>query len=341
MINPLATAVLVALKKQLPPQYVPALKNFFVSKEITFQTKEIAFDKVKKGRKLAPFVSPMVGGKANRRLGTTFTSVEPAYLKPTDNVTSDHLITRMAGEALMGELSPAQRRNMIRADLLMSQEEAIVRSEEWMVAQLVKTGKVVVKGDGFEPIEIDYGRSKENNITLAADDKWSALDKETSTQPLDDIEAWASRCSIIADRVVMGADAWATFRQFKSVHALMDNRRSSASNGELGPINNAAFQWVAKVGQYDIYVTKGVFENESGAQEAYLDKNGVLVTGAAEIYMGYGAIQDVKANAAGVVQTKRYPSNWFTDNPSVEWLQTQTAPLPIMLDADEICYALV
>lgn len=341
IINPLTTAVLVALKRQLPPQYMPALKNFFVSREITFQTKEIAFDKVKKGRKLAPFVSPMVGGKANRKMGATFTSVEPAYVKPTDNVTSDHLITRMPGEALMGEVSPAQRRNLIRADLLLAQEESIERTEEWMLAQVLKSGKVIVEGEGFEKIEIDYGRSAENTVTLAGADRWSGLDKKTSTKPLDDIEEWASRCTIIADRIVMGAEAWKEFRQFDCVKELMDTRRGSGARGELGPMSNAAFQWVAKVGPYDIYVCKNAYEAADGTEKLYFDTNGVLVTGEAEIYFAYGAIQDVKANAAGVVQTKRYPSNWYTDNPSVEWLQTQSAPLPIMLDADEICYALV
>lgn len=338
-LSPLTTAVLIGLKKILPPQYSPALKQRFVKSNVTFPTRAIVFDKIKKGRKLAPFVSPMVGGKAKRHRGATMTTVSPGYIKETDNVTSDHIMKRRPGEMLMGELTPAQRRNLIRADLLVEQEEAIERTEEWMLAEVMKTGRVVVTGEGFEPIEIDYGRREENNVTLST--KWSTLDKATSEQPLEDLEEWASRCTIVADQVLMGPDAWKEFKSFACVKELMDTRRGSSSNGEIGPTNNTSFQWVAKVGTFDISVYKGVYEGSDGEDKHYIDRNGVLVTGEPEIYMAYGAIEDVKANANGLVEATRYPSNWFTDNPSVEWLQTQTAPVPVLLDANEICYALV
>lgn len=55
----------------------------------------------------------------------------------------------------------------------------------------------------------------------------------------------------------------------------------------------------------------------------------------------YGAIQDAKANANGMVEADRYPKNWFTDDPSVEYLMTQSAPLPVTPDPDAFLYAQV
>ncbi|WP_261890267.1 major capsid protein [Vibrio cortegadensis] len=107
------------------------------------------------------------------------TSVELAYVKPTDTVTSDRLLKRQPGEALMGELSPAQRLNAIRADLLNEQYESIERREEWMLCEVLKTGGVTLEGESFEAIHIDYGRSPENNVTLSGADKWSALEKDS------------------------------------------------------------------------------------------------------------------------------------------------------------------
>lgn len=342
MLNPLTTAVLVALKKQLPARYIPALRQRLVKGVIPFTTKEVAFDKVKKGRKLAPLVSPMVAGKPNKAKGGVTTSVEPAYVKPTDVVSSDRLLKRQPGEALMGEMNPAQRLNAIRADLLAEQYEAIDRREEWMICEMLKTGGVTLEGPEFEAVHIDYGRSAENNVTLTGADRWSQLDKETSQKPLEDVEDWAARCNLISDEVYMGKDAWRLFRSFKCVKDALNTRRGSSSKAETGPLNNANFKWVGMIGELDFFVYIGAYENDTGNDELYIDANGVMVTSSeADIYMGYGAIQDVKANAQGFVATSRYPSNFFTDNPSLEWLQTQSAPVPIMLDADEVCYARV
>lgn len=341
-MNPLATAVLIALKQQLPQRYYPALKDKLVKGVITFSTKEIAFDKIKKGRKLAPLVSPMIAGKPNKAKGGVMTSIEPAYVKPTDVVTSDRTIKRTPGEQLTGSLTPAQRLNVIRADMLIEQEEAIDRREEWMVSEVLKTGGVTLVGESFEEIHVDYQRSAENNVTLSGADKWPELDKETSRKPLDDIEDWAERCNGVADLVVMGKAAWREFRSFKSVRDLLDTRRGSKSDGELGPLNNKNFKVVGHYGEFTIAVYTGAYENDAGTDELYIDTNGVMVLSEdIELYMAYGGIQDVKANASGIVEATRYPSNWFTDNPSVEWLQTQSAPIPVLLDADEVCYARV
>ncbi len=339
-LTALTTAVLIALKQQMPPQYIPALRKRLVKGEITFQTTSIAFDKIKKGRKLAPLVSPMMSGKPQKQKGGLMTSVEPAYVKPTDVVSSSRLLKRQPGEALMGELSPAQRLNAIRADILNEQYESIDRREEWMLCEVLKTGGVTLEGESFESIHIDYGRSPENNVTLSGSDRWSQLDKATSEKPLKDLEDWAARCNVVADFVVMGKEAWREFRSFKCVKDLMDTRRGSSSKGESGGLNNANFKWVASVGEFEIYVYTGAYENDAGTDELYIDANGVAVTNEdLELYFAYGAIQDVKANAQGIVEATRYPSNWFTDNPSVEWLQTQSAPVPVLLDADDVCYA--
>jgi hypothetical protein len=340
-LTALTTAVLFALRQQLPPRYVPAMKSMFVRGVVTFSTQEIAFDKIKKGRKLAPLVSPMVGGKPNKAKGGTMTTVEPAYVKPTDVVTPGRLLKRQPGEALMGTLTPSQRLNAVRADLLLEQDEAIERREEWMLCEVLKTGAVTLEGESFDSIQIDYGRSAANSVTLSGSDLWSALDK-SSGQPLQDIEDWCDACNVIVDTIVMGKDAWSLFKSFTPVKDLLETRRGSSSVAETAPLNNASFQWVGRIGTVDYYVYKGAYENDEGTDEMYIDANGVLCTSKdVEIYMAYGAIQDVEAHASGLVEATRYPSNWFTKNPSVEWLQTQAAPVPVMLDADDACYALV
>lgn len=341
MLSPISTAVLIALKKQLPPRYVPALAKTLVKGVVTFPTQEVAFDKIKKGRKLAPLVSPMIAGKPNKARGGLMTSVTPAYVKPTDVVTPDRLLKRSPGEALAGEMSPDQRLSAIRSDILIEQEESIERREEWMVCEVLKTGGVTLEGPDFEAVHVDYGRSAENNVTLIGADKWENQNFETY-DPMDDIEDWGDRCNVIGNFVAMGKQSWRTFKKFKAVKDVLETRRGSTATAETGPLSNESFQWAGKIGVYNFYVYIGAYEGESGNDELYIDSNGVMVTSSeVELYMAYGAIQDAKANANRIVETTRYPSNWYSDNPSLEWLQTQAAPIPVLLDADDVCYARV
>ena len=339
--SPISTAVLIALKKELPPRFKTALRNRLVKGEITFPTEEIAFDKIKKGRSLAPLVSPMQAGKPNRAKGGTQTTVTPAYVKPHDLVTAGRLIKRAPGEALNGELTPAQRLEAVRSDILLEQEECIERREEWMVCEVLKTGGVVLESPDFEAIHVDYQRRPENNVTLSGADRWSVLPKD-SQQPLDDLEDWMSNCNMICDEVYMGREAWKLFKSFDCVKDLLNTRRGSSSKAESGPLNNGHFKWVATLNDIDIFVYNGAYEDEKGVEQLYIDTNGVLTTSSlVELYMAYGAIQDVEANANGLVEATRYPKNWFTKDPSAEHIQTQAAPIPVMLDPNEACYALV
>ncbi len=341
MLSPISTAVLIALKKQLPARYVPALAKTLVKGVVTFNTQEVAFDKIKKGRKLAPLVSPMVAGKPQKARGGVMTSVTPAYLKPTDVVIPDRILKRLPGEAIAGEMSPDQRLSAVRSDILIEQEESIERREEWMVCEVLKTGGVTLEGPDFEAVHVDYGRSAKNNVTLIGADKWENQDFATY-DPMDDIEDWGDRCNVIGNFVGMGKKAWRTFKKFEAVREALDTRRGSMSTAEIGPLSNESFQWVGKIGVYNFYVYIGAFEGEDGNDELYIDEDGVMVTSSdVELYMAYGGIQDAKANASRIVETTRYPSNWYSDNPSLEWLQTQSAPVPVLLDADDVCYARV
>lgn len=339
MLSPISTAVLIALKKQLPARYLPVLAKTLVKGVVTFTTQEVAFDKIKKGRKLAPLVSPMVAGKPQKARGGTMTSVVPAYVKPTDVVTPDRLLKRLPGEAIAGEMSPDQRLSAVRSDILIDHEESIERREEWMVCEVLKTGGVTLEGPDFEAVHVDYGRSPENNVTLIGADKWENQDLATY-DPMDDIEDWGDRCNVIGNFVVMGKKSWRLFKKFKAVKEALETRRGSTSTAEIGPLSNESFQWSGKIGVYNFYVYIGAYEGDDGNDALYIDEDGVMVTSAdLDLYMAYGGIQDAKANANRIVETTRYPSNWYSDNPSLEWLQTQAAPVPVLLDADDVCYA--
>lgn len=89
-------------------------------------------------------------------------------------------------------------------------------------------------------------------------------------------------------------------------------------------------------GEYEILVYAGRYTDDDGNKVGFMpDYTLLMAPVSADNVMAYGGIQDAKANADGIAEAVRYPSNWFTNNPSVEWVQTQSAPVPVLFDADE------
>ncbi len=332
----LDTRTLIGVKEN-QPKFTPFFLMMFFPQLIEFDTAEIAFDKIKKGITLAPFVAPMVAGKANKKRGGVLKTFAPAYVKPTDNVNPQMLLKRRPGERMGGELSPAERRLAVIGQLLDDQDMSIVHREEWMAVQAVTTGQVVVAGEDYESQVVDYGRSAANAITLAGTAKWDTVDPATY-DPTDDIETWAENASGIVGRLIFDKYGWTKFHAMAAVKDKLDNtQRGGTSSLQLGPQLQKEVQFKGYFGEYEVYVYTGKYTDPADNTEKYYMPANTLVMGpvASDNVMAYGAIQDVKANANGVVAASRYPSNWFTDNPSVEWLQTQSAPLPVMLDADD------
>lgn len=320
--------------KEIQPKFTALFMAMFFPSIATFPTEEVAFDKIRKGVRLAPFVAPMASGRARKERGGQTTTFKPAYLKPTDVVKPTRLLKRRMGEALNGTMSPAERHDAVVGDILVEHEEEIVHREEWMCVQGVITGKVIVEGEDYESQEIDYGRSAANQVVLAGAAKWDTVDADTY-DPTDDIEDWAENATGPVGVIVMDKKAWRLFSKFKAVKDKLETRRGSTSQLELGPQVESEVMRKGFFGEYEIIVYTGKYEDSTGTKQSFMpDFTVLLAPTMGDNVLAYGGIQDAKANADGIVEATRYPSNWFTDNPSVEWLQTQSAPVPVIFDAD-------
>ncbi len=93
-------------------------------------------------------------------------------------------------------------------------------------------------GEAFDPVEVDMGRSEENNITQSGGTEWSKRDKSTY-DPTDDIEAYALNASGVVNIIVFDPKGWALFRSFKAVKEKLDTRRGSNTHSISGTANSA------------------------------------------------------------------------------------------------------
>lgn len=304
-------------------------------REILFETDKIAFDDVSEDyRRLAPFVAPNVQGRVQKQRGFSTTTYAPAYVKPKDIVRPNQAFARRPGESLVvGSLTPEQRMDAAVSELLFSQRVKIDNTVEWMRCQALAYGKYTVEGRDYPKVTVDFNRHSSLTYTLAGGAKW---DQVTAT-PLADLAAGKvnvnNRSGGVVRDVVFGSNAWSLFyakidptkvqnNQIRgsegTISAFLDGLEGVEYAGTIAGVNGA--------GMTNLWVYSQKFVADDGTVTDMLNTN--LVVGLSEAANGadcYGAIEDLGALKA----LKYFPKVWDNEDPSVRYLMTQSAPLPV------------
>lgn len=312
---------------------VPFLYNTFFTQTQTFDTQEVYFDKVERARRLAPIVSPAIQGKAERLRGYYANSFTPAYVKPKHVIEPGRTLRRRPGEDLLGSLSLAERRDRIVLDTLQVQDDQITRREEYMAAQMLLTGSVTVVGEDYPAQVVNMGRPASNTIALTGAARWG----QTGVDPFASLRAWSTILQNVSGyaptKVVFDPLAYDAFlTNSLTVRTVMNSFRQTSGNIDLagtsvGGVGNEAIN-VGQIGQFDLWVYQQLYTDDLGNVVKMMPDNTVIM-GSPEGCQGtrlYGAIQDVRS----LVPLSRYPKMWISEDPSAEYMMTQSAPLPVL-----------
>lgn len=318
-----------------------APQKFFASRffptVMTFSDEEIHFDFVSKNRRLAPFVSPLVAGKVMSSRGHTMKSFRPAYVKPKHVVDPKKATKRRAGEAFGGSMDPAQRYELAKQEGFVEQAEMIDNRIELMCVEAMKTGTITVTGEDYPTQVVDFGRDAGLTVTLTLTDRWSDLDDST---PYEDIEDMATNMAKAphgaAPRdIIMDPDAWKALRKHPTTEKHLDkNFQGQNTNMDRGPmVFGDEVQAVATLGggRFTIWVDSRDYEDEAGDIVPFL-ASGEVVFGSinTEGVQAFGAILDVDwMENDGRVESTIFPKYYKQNDPSVGYVLTQSAPLPI------------
>lgn len=303
------------------------LDNFF-KRQINFQTRYIDFDVVDESQKLAPFVAPTVQGKVIGKEVFDGRRYAPGYVKPKGVVDPSQLIERMAGEAYTGELSIAQRRDAVVANMTRDFKNRIVRRWNWMAAQAALYGEVTIASDDYPTVVVNFGRDAGQTDVLTGTDLWT----NAASVPLEDIDRMNRQTLLLSGYsstgVIMGPTAWAAFIAHASVKALLETRRGSTSTAEVGPGDGKPYQFKGTFGEVNVWVYNEIYEDDAGASQPFMDPRDVFSC-ATEGFEGvrcFGAILDKKAGWQALdIFAKMYEQ----EDPSVEYLLLQSAPLMV------------
>jgi len=328
-MNPYETADLQEALQSLqrPPRF---LLDFFFNTTVLSDTKQICFDFEEDDLTLAPFVSPLVAGKAQRAQGSQTKFFTPAYVKPKNIVDPAAPLTRLPGEALGGTLSASDRRDRTINKLMNLQRDKIIRRMEAMAAEFFRTGKIIVEGDDYPRVEVDFGRANGHQDNLAGAARWG----ENGVSPFDDIDSWSDTVATAigagVDTVVMGKSAWQLFRADPKTEKALDRTKGQNSLIELGYQTGevGAPQYKGSIGDVSFYVYSGQYKDDQGAVVKMIDPHGVLSVASAAIAgrRCHGAILD---GAAGYQAAEFFPKNWIENDPANEFVMTQSAPLVV------------
>jgi hypothetical protein len=290
------------------------------------ESEEIHFDIDNKPRRMAPFVSPLVGGKVVQSRGFRSATFKPAYVKDKRVFHPGRAIKRAKGERIGGgQYSPEQRLQILLVQDLQDQLEMLERRMEWMAAQALYAGAVTITGEQYPAQVVDFGRDANHTIVKAAGTKWG----EAGVKPLDDLQDWSDRMvkntGVAMTEVTMTVDTWKVFRSDADVKTRLDRwRGNSTLQADAHQSEGRVFQGM--VDQFAIYTYSGwVIDPETGTEGAILPAGTVIGTAgdAVEGVRHHGAILDHDSLQAQEYFTK----SWLEQDPSMRYLLMQTAPL--------------
>lgn len=287
---------------------------------------------MERARRLAPIVSPAAQGKAERLRGYAAKSFRPAYVKPKHVIEPWRTLRRRPGEALLGELSLAERRDRIVLDTLQIQDDQITRREEYMATQLLLTGSVTVVGEDYPAQVVDMGRPSGNTVALTGAARWG----QSGVDPMASIQAWSAlmqnASGFAPTKVVMDPLAWTAFLSSPTVRLVMNSYRQTTGNVDLaglatGGVGSEAVL-AGTIGQFEFWVYQQFYTDDLGNVIKFMPDNTVIMgnPAGAQGTRLYGAIQDVRS----LIALPRYPKMWVTEDPSAEFMMTQAAPLPVL-----------
>ena len=320
------------------------IRDTFFPNGFQSDAEEIAFDKLKRRRNVAPFVSPLVPGKERAIRGRQTSTFTPAYVKPKNTVRPGEGFRRRPGEPLNGNMSAEDRYLQTVTDILADQDDEVTRREEVMAAEALRTGKIIVSGEDYETQIVDYNRPANHTLALTGVDRWG----EAGVSIRKSIRSWATRVATTsggaATEVILGAEAAELLQSDPEIREILDNRRQMGGEMQFGPIAAGSEDMVAiylgTVGQFNFWQYTQLFQDDQGNDIEVWPSFGAGIIAPSQFqgFMAHGAIQDVGAQMKPL---SRFPKMWNVEDPSATFLMTQSAPLPVPGDASASLFAMV
>lgn len=327
---------------QLPPLRT-FLKDTFFRTPQRFPTESVMFDVVKNGIPMAPFVSPRIGNTVLEREGYETKEFTPPLVAPMRVLTTDDLDIRLPGEALINGYSPDKRQAELLQNDLKELDRAITRREEWMAAQALFNGKIIMVGKGVnKEINFDFDN------TLVAGEAWSDYAKADPLREIRAARKMAASSGYSPNILIADSDTIDHLIDNERLQKVFDN--SGFRMGIIEPEvleNGATYYGFLRQAGLHVYSYDGEFadnDNENpdhpgvklGADGFVPKVYNLIPTG--KVFVGstgmptkmlYGAVKNLKH---GHSMASRVPNSWFNEEGTLQFGKVSSRPLPCPLN---------
>jgi len=235
------TRVLINTVKKMYP-VITFLKDRYFPDGRVFYSEKALIETKKKGKKVAPFVVPVVGGIAMKKDGYNAYEIEAPFIAPKMAVTADDLANKAFGESPESGRSPESRQNEIIAEHTDDLRISIFRRLEEMCGEVIATGKVVMnhyanandaaKGKNPVVMQLQYYNDTFDNRYIFGPKAFVDMDAEERLNALYDAAAVLRKRGVHATDLVMTGDVSQMLMTDKDFLHFYDLRRV-----ETGEIN--------------------------------------------------------------------------------------------------------
>ncbi|MCC5809866.1 MAG: major capsid protein [Ectothiorhodospiraceae bacterium] len=327
MADVFSTNFMMAALESLQRPSTFLLARFFADVQ-TETSEEIHFDVIDKTRRLAPFVSPVVAGRVVEGHGHTTKTFKPAYVKPKTPWDPNRPLKRNAGERIGGQLSPSQRMEQLVVMTMEDHMEMILRRMEVMASEALRTGAIIVTGEDYPTVEVNFGRHQDQTETLTGANQWG----ENGVSPLANLNTWALRTLRRSGArpidVTMDTEAWSIFQEDPEVEKRLDTRRVQNNSIITGGPMDIGGTYMGSIDGFNIWTYADWYIDPEDGQEKpiFPDHTVVMTSPLLEGVRAHGAIRD---EAAGFQAVEMFPKSWVEQDPAVRYVMTQSAPLVV------------
>ena len=359
-LDPFDTRALVAsINSSELIQPLGFLKSLFFKGEEISETAHVDFDVKIAPRTLANFIDPNLEADLVDKIGYSAKSYRPPYIKEKWTLDPSIFMERGFGRHIyMPPNARGQSRVQAKiSEIIVEGLHRIVNKCEWMCAQVLTTGQLVVSGKGVSTT-LDF-EMPASNILGTADLTNAVGWDDTNSSPLTDlinvdqiIQQGYSGHKI--DVAVMGLDAANAFMnhaEIKGVDSVFDTRRVDLGMIEPRKMGDGVvYLGHLRDPDIDLYKYSGYYTDENGVSQTVMPTDKVIVgsTQAANA-MAYGAIYDIeKTGSAGYTTNngmlyvgKYFAKSWVKEDPSLRIFSIQCAPLSVLKEPHAFVVATV
>lgn len=289
-----STRAQLAAIELLPREY-SALFDFFCRDAGTVEDEKAIWDFRKGSRRMAPTVRPGAGGVLMDRDGYETREIGFCCVAPERIIEDSNLKGRMFGERVLGAMTPQERERKMMAKDLVDMRKAIQRRYEWMVRQVILTGRLSVfnytnEGRGIEASMIaDYGFT--NNYVPQT--KWDQAGAKIDADMRSIFDLVYDGLGYV-DRIFMAPDV---------ADAMIDNskyiKQFDGRNIDMGKINTqyrgSGIRFIGwNSDGVEMYSMSGTFIDDDGTAKAVIP-SGTLIAGSADMLkMYFGPVTQVE-----------------------------------------------